>query len=347
MIYNKLGTTNIEVSKICLGTMTWGEQNTLAEAHLQCDYAIEHGVNFFDTAEMYPIPPQKSTYGQTETIIGRWDKLKNKRDQIILASKVVGPFWNDYIRGGSTKLNKEHILKACDASLKRLGTDYIDLYQLHWPDRSTNCFGVKNFDLNSDEVRTPLEETLEVLAQLVKEGKIRHCGISNETPWGVMSYQQLAMMNKSYPQMVSIQNPYSLLNRTFEIGLAEVAIREKIGLLAYSPLGFGVLSGKYLAGAKPKGARLTLYSDYTRYTKNENAINATKEYVALAKKNDLKPAQMALSFVNSRPFVTSNIIGATNLEQLAENILSIDINLTDEVLSELEVIADKYSNPCP
>ncbi len=344
---NTLGDTGLEVSCLCLGTMTWGEQNSKNEAHSQLDFAIERGINFIDTAEMYPVPPKKESYGDTERFIGDWSGLKEKRDQIILATKVVGPFWENYIRGGKTRLTKEHILAACDESLKRLKTDYIDLYQLHWPDRSTNCFGKKNFEYNPDEEITDFQETYEALALLKKEGKIRHIGVSNETPWGLMKLLQLSSQNSNFPRVVSIQNPYSLLNRTFEIGLAEVAIREKVGLLAYSPLAFGVLSGKYRGGALPPNSRLALYPQYNRYSKNSNALKATEAYCLLAKKFEMTPAQMALAFINERPFVTSNIIGGTTLKQLEENISSVEIRFVPEVLNEIEMIAERYSNPCP
>lgn len=345
MRYQTLANTDLNVSKLCLGTMTWGEQNTEQQAHEQLDYALDQGINFIDTAEMYPVPPQGDTQGTTERHIGTWFKSRNNRDKVILATKVAGPGdWLDYLRGGP-RLNREHIQQAVDASLKRLQTDYIDLYQLHWPDRQTNYFGQLSYSHNEEEVATPLLETLEALNEQVKAGKIRHVGVSNETPWGAMKYLQLAEAH-DLPRMVSIQNPYSLLNRTFEIGLAEIAHRENIPLLAYSPLGFGVLSGKYLGGAWPENARLTLYKRFQRYT-SEKAEIATQAYVDLAREHQLDPAQMALAFVTERSFMGSNIIGATTMEQLVSNIASIELTLSDEVLAGIEAIHQQMPNPCP
>ena len=345
MRYQTLANTDLNISKLCLGTMTWGEQNTEQQAHQQLDYALDQGINFIDTAEMYPVPPQGDTQGTTECHIGSWFKSRNNRDKVILATKVAGPGdWLGYLRGGP-RLNREHIQQAVDASLKRLQTDYIDLYQLHWPDRHTNYFGQLSYIHNEEEVATPLLETLEALNEQVKAGKIRHVGVSNETPWGVMKYLQLAEAH-NLPRMVSIQNPYSLLNRTFEIGLAEIAHRENTPLLAYSPLGFGVLSGKYLGGAWPEHARLTLYKRFQRYT-SEKADIATQAYVDLAREHQLDPAQMALAFVNERSFMASNIIGATTMEQLASNIASIELTLSDEVIAGIEAIHQQMPNPCP
>ncbi len=346
MKYTRLGNTEIKVSKICLGTMTWGEQNTPHEAFEQLDYAVASGINFIDTAELYPIPPKPATQGETERILGQWMQARNNRKQLIIATKVCGPGkWVKYIRGGRNRLDRPNIEAAVDASLQRLQTDYIDLYQLHWPDRSTNFFGKRGFSPDPHEKMTPIEETLDVLADLVKAGKIRHFGLSNETCWGTMRFLQ-ASAQQALPHVVSIQNPYNLLNRTFEIGLAEISWREQVGLLAYSPLGFGVLSGKYLNGQRPTGARLTLFQEYSRYTKG-NGIRATEAYVQLAQAHDLDPAQMALAFVNSRPFVTSTIIGATNLEQLKTDIASIDLELSEEVLESIEAIHERYPNPNP
>jgi aryl-alcohol dehydrogenase-like predicted oxidoreductase len=347
MEYRKLGNTDIDVSVICLGTMTWGEQNTPEEAFEQLDYALTQGINFIDTAELYSIPPQARTYGRTEEIIGQWLAKRGKRDDIILASKIAGPgeSWIPHIRGGKTRYNREYLRQAVDASLKRLQTDYLDLYQLHWPERSTNFFGRLGYEHNDEDTFTPLLETLEALEELRKEGKIRHFGVSNETPWGVMQFLQLADQH-SLPRCVSVQNPYSLLNRTYEIGLAEISCREHCGLLAYSPLGFGVLSGKYLENRKPDGARLTLYPDYTRYS-NPQAVSATEHYASLARQHDLDPAQMALAYANSRPFLTSTIIGATSMEQLKSNIASIDLTLSDEILASIEDIHQQIPNPSP
>ena len=346
MIYRQLGQTDLQTSLICLGTMTFGEQNTEADGHAQMDMALDYGVNFFDTAELYAIPPKADTYGVTERIIGSWFKQRANRDKVILASKVAGPGagWVDHIRGGP-RLNREHMTKALEDSLKRLQTDYIDLYQIHWPERSTNFFGQLGYQHNADEQVIAIEETLAVLNDFVAAGKVRHIGISNETPWGVMQYLMLAEKH-NWPRIVSIQNPYNLLNRSFEVGLSEMAIREKVGLLAYSPLGFGVLSGKYLNQQKPEGARLSLFPDYTRYS-NENGIAATQAYAELAQQTNLTPTQLALAFINSRDFTTANIIGATNIEQLKENIESVNIKLNEQNIDEINTIHSQYTIPCP
>jgi aryl-alcohol dehydrogenase-like predicted oxidoreductase len=346
MEYRKLGHTDLEVSVICLGTMTFGEQNREAEAHAQLDWALEQGVNFIDTAEMYPVPPKADTQGLTERHIGTWLKARGTRDRVVLATKVSGPAdWLPHIREGTGRLDRAGITAALDASLQRLQTDYVDLYQVHWPDRNTNFFGKLGYQSEPDETAVPIEETLEVLGDLVRAGKIRHLGISNETPWGTMRYLSLAEA-AGLPRVVSIQNPYNLLNRTFEIGLAEIAHRERIGLLAYSPLAFGVLSGKYLDGRRPPGARLTLFERFTRYS-NEEADRATRDYVDLARRYGLDPSQMALAYVNSRPFLTANIIGATTMDQLRSNIASVDLALPEAVLEGIEQIHIRQPNPCP
>jgi len=347
MEYRQLGRTDISVSIICLGTMTWGEQNTQDEAFEQMDYAVAQGVNFFDTAELYAIPPRAETYGNTEKIIGNWLKSRGKREEIILASKVCGPGedWIPHIRDGKSFHDRKNIETALDASLKRLQTDYLDLYQLHWPARKTNFFGRLGYTHDPNDFPTPIEETLEVLNDIVKSGKVRHIGLSNETPWGVMEFLRVSE-NNSWPRVVSVQNPYSLLNRTFEVGLAEIAIREQVGLLAYSPLGFGVLSGKYLNKQKPAGARITRWPDYNRYT-NSQAVTATRNYVKLAQKHDLDPAQMAQAYINSRPFLTANIIGATSMQQLKSNIASVDLQLSEDLLKEIEKIHTRHPNPSP
>ncbi len=345
MEYRPLGKSDIQVSTLCLGSMTWGEQNTESEAHQQINMAWDAGVNFIDTAELYPVPPNAKTYGQTESIIGHWlQQNKDKRNQMILASKVTGPSDMVYMRGENTSLNRKQIESALEASLKRLKTDRIDLYQLHWPERSTNYFGKLGY-AHSENIGTPLEETLETLADIAKTGKVRYFGLSNETPWGAMQCLQLAK-NNGWPRMVSIQNPYNLLNRTFEVGLAEIAHREQMGLLAYSPLAFGALSGKYLHGARPEGARLTVFARFSRYL-GAQADRAIEAYVALAEQHDLDPSQMALSYVTSRSFVTSNIIGATSLEQLESNLKSAELKLSDEVMQGIEAIHLQNSNPCP
>ncbi|WP_312600716.1 NADP(H)-dependent aldo-keto reductase [Pseudomonas luteola] len=345
MKYRSLGRTTISVSELCLGTMTWGEQNTQDEAFAQIDRAAEHGINFMDAAEMYPVPSRPETYGQTERIIGNYFKKRGNRDQWILTSKVAGPGNNiSHIRDGNLKHNRQHIVAALEGSLERLQTDYIDLYQLHWPDRETNFFGKLGY-VHNDKTFTPLEETLEVLNEQVQTGKIRHIGLSNETPWGTMRFLQLAE-ERGWPRAVTIQNPYNLLNRSFEVGLAEIAIREQCGLLAYSPLAFGMLTGKYANGARPEHARLTLFSRFTRYN-NPETMRATEQYVQLAKQHGLDPAQMALAYVTSRPFVTSNIIGATSLEQLQSNLDSINLTLSEEVVAGIEAIHKIQPNPAP
>lgn len=347
MNYTNLGNTDIKVSKLCLGTMTWGEQNTEAEGHQQMDYALEQGINFFDTAEMYAIPPKAETYGKTETIIGNWLHKRQHRDKIILASKVVGSSagWLDYIREGKAKPDQANIRSAIEGSLKRLQTDYLDLYQIHWPERKTNFFGQLGYTHQEESDTTPILDTLNALAELVKEGKVRSIGISNETPWGTMKFAQYAEQF-DLPKIVTIQNPYNLLNRSFEVGLAEVCHRENIGLLAYSPLGFGALSGKYLNGQKPAGARVTLFKEYQRYTA-PNATKATEEYVALANDIGITPSQLALAFINQQSFLASNIIGATNLQQLEENINSADINLNNATLARIEEIHAVHTYPAP
>ena len=348
MQYRKLGHTDVEVSVICLGSMTWGEQNTLAQACQQLDYAVHQGVNFIDTAELYPSPMRAETQGRTEQHLGHWLRARPDRDQLIIASKICPAATHiDYLRGGNHCLDRNNVQAAVDASLKRLQTDYIDLYQVHWPERDTNCFGRQDYYHAPAKDGTPIAETLGALTEQVRAGKIRYLGISNETPWGLSKYLRLAQEASLLPRIVSIQNPYNLLNRTFEIGLAEFAQREQVGLLAYSPLGFGVLSGKYLDGQRPPGARLTLFgARYKRYV-SELAQQCTRRYVAVAREHGLEPAQLALAFVNQRPFVTSSIIGATTMEQLAANIASVDINLDKDVLRRIEDIHRAQPNPCP
>lgn len=346
MEYRQLGRTDIKVSAICLGTMTWGKQNTEDEGHEQMDYALDRGINFFDTAEMYAVPPSVETFGKTEAFIGTWFRSRGTRERVILATKVVGPGSSfSYVRDGNPRLDRKNIVPALEESLRRLQTDYVDLYQLHWPDRQANMFGQLGYQHDPDEEAIPLEETLAVLDDLVRAGKIRHVGLSNDTPWGMMRCLHLAE-TRGWPRMVSIQNPYSLLNRTFEVGLAECAIREQCGLLAYSPLAGGSLSGKYLGGAQPPGARMTLFERFTRYNK-PRGIEATARYVALARQHGLDPAQMALAFVTGQPFVTANIIGATTMDQLRANIASADLSLSEEVLAGIDAIQTDIPNPCP
>jgi len=346
MKYTRLPHTDIKVSKICLGTMTWGRQNNEEEGHEQMDYAFDQGINFFDTAELYPIPPKKEIYAVTEEIIGNWFKKTGNRDKVVLATKIAGKAdFTKHIR--TTGFSKDSIISAVEGSLKRLQTDYIDLYQLHWPDRNTNFFGQRGFNSHSiDPWEDNMYQILETLRDLVKEGKIRNVGLSNETPWGTMRYLEESKVHQSLPRMLTVQNPYSLLNRLFEIGLSEVSMRENIGLLAYSPMAFGVLSGKYLDEVKPGKGRLTLFPHYDRYS-GETATEATKRYNELAASHGLSLAQMSLAFVNTRPFVTSNIIGATTMEQLKENIASIEVDLTDEVLDGIEAIHNTIPNPAP
>ncbi|HLH30084.1 MAG TPA: NADP(H)-dependent aldo-keto reductase [Terriglobia bacterium] len=349
MEYRTLGRTDIKVSVIGLGTMTFGEQNTEAEGHEQIDYALDHGVNLIDTAEMYSVPPCAETYGSTERIIGTWLKKTGKRDKVVLCTKVAGRATEmlplDYVRGGKNKLDRKNILAAVDASLQRLQTDYIDIYQMHWPDRSTNFFGQMGYQHVENDESVPIEETLEVMTGLVREGKIRYVGLSNETPWGMHRYLQAAEQ-RGLARVVSIQNPYNLLNRTFEIGLAEMAIREKVGLLAYSPLAFGVLSGKFLNGARPPEARVVRWARFARYN-GEIADRTATAYVAIARKHGLDPSQMALAFVNRQRFLTSNLIGATSMAQLKTNLGSAEVKLSPEVINDIEAVHRAQPNPCP
>ncbi len=345
MKYKKLGTTDLKVSLICLGTMTWGEQNSQAEAFEQMDYAHEKGINFFDTAELYPVPPKGSTYGKTEIMIGNWFKNKKSRDKIILASKVAGPRC-DWIRDGENSFSGKNLEEAVDGSLRRLQTDYIDLYQLHWPERSVNNFGQISYIHRSKESPwSSFETVLESLEKLLRTGKIRYIGLSNETPYGVSKYIEISK-NKNLPRMMSIQNPYSLVNRTYEIGLSEISIRDKCGLLAYYPLATGYLSGKYRNNQKPENSRQFLFKGWERFG-NPRALKAYDAYYELAKSYGISIAQLSLAFVNSREFVTSNIIGATNIDQLKENISSIDIELNKEILEKVNLIHDDYPNPAP
>ena len=345
MEFRPLGRTDLKVSSLCLGTMTWGEQNTQSDAFAQIDQAKAAGINFIDTAEMYPVPPRRETYATTEHYIGNYFKTHGGRSDWVLATKIAGPGNGiSHIRYGRLKFNRAHIRAALDESLRRLQTDWIDLYQLHWPERSTNFFGQLGYRHQEDDF-TPIEETLEALDDEVRAGRIRHIGLSNETPWGLTKYLQLAEA-RGWPRAVSIQNPYNLLNRSFEVGLAEISIREQCGLLAYSPLAFGMLSGKYEDGARPANARLTLFQRFARYN-NAQAQAACSRYIAVARKHGLDPAQMALAYVTAQPFVTSNIIGATTMEQLESNIISSKLKLSSEVLSEIESIHMEHPNPAP
>lgn len=348
MEYRPLGRTGLQVSLIGLGTMTWGEQNTEADGHAQLDYALDHGVNLIDTSEVYAVPPRAETYGSTERIIGTWLRRSGKRRQVVLCSKVAGPggaLGLTHVRGGANRLDRRHILEAVDQSLQRLQTDYLDLYQVHWPDRATNFFGRLGYQHVEQSDTVPIDETLDVLGELVRAGKVRHIGVSNETPWGLHQYLRLSY-ERNLPRVASIQNPYSLLNRSFEVGLAEMAIKEDVGLLAYSPLAFGVLTGKYLGGARPAGARLVLWTRFSRYN-GEVAERTAAAYVAIARDHGLDPAQMALAFVNRQRFVTSTLIGATTMEQLAANVASIDVRLSDEAVQAIDQVHKAQPNPCP
>ena len=349
MKYRKLGNTDIDVSVICLGTMTFGEQNSQSEAFQQMDYALDRGINFFDTAELYAVMPRKETYGKTEEIIGNWFKQRKNRDKIILASKVASKSEDDlhWIRDGSHTLGfvRKNMDLAIDNSLKRLKTDYIDLYQLHWPERKAPRFGDLDFKYDPNDKWTAIEDVLENLDRLVQAGKIRYVGLSNETPWGIMKFLQTAL-EKNLPRIVSIQNVYSLVNRIYDTSNSEVSIREQCGLLAYSPLAGGRLSGKYIGNKKPKNARYTIWPRrFSRHHTKRGEI-AIESYFKLAKKYGIRPSTFANAFVNDRPFVTSNIIGATTMDQLRENIDSIDITLSEEILREIEDIHLSDPNPC-
>ena len=343
MKYTNLPNTDIKVSKICLGTMTWGEQNTEAEGHQQLDYALEQDVNFIDTAEMYSVPGNPKTQGSTESIIGTWLAKTGNRDKIILTSKITGPLrFFEHIRK-NLNFSKEALDDALHKSLQRLQTDYLDLYQLHWPERGVNVFGVRDYSHNP-AWEDNIAQVIEALESYVKEGKIRQIGLSNETPWGVMRYMEEA--RKGATKMITVQNAYNLLNRRDEIGLSEVLLRENVGYLPYSPLAFGVLAGKYLDGKKPENARVTLFPSYCRYS-SEQSFAATKSYNEIAKKYNMSLAQMSLAFVNQQAFVTSNIIGATTMEQLSENIDSINIILSEELISEINKVHTEMPNPAP
>ena len=346
MKFKKLGSTDLNVSLICLGTMTWGEQNTQEEGFEQMDYALDRGVNFFDTAELYAIPPKAKTYGKTEEIIGNWFKLRKNRKKIILASKIAGPGLK-WIRGGGSQYSPESIEDALHNSLKRLQTDYIDLYQLHWPERNTNYFGDLDYEHNINEKSwNSFESILKTLKKFIDQGKIKYIGLSNETPWGFSKFLEIAKEQK-LPRVVSVQNPYSLINRSYEIGMSEISMREKAGLLAYSPLAVGYLTGKYRNKEIPKNSRLDLfYENYPRYH-NQRTYEAVDEYFKIAQKYKISLSQLSLAFVNSRDFVTSNIIGATTMEQLKENIDSIDIGLEENIMHEINLIHEKIPNPAP
>ncbi len=345
MQFTTLGNSDLKVSRVCLGTMTFGTQNSEADAHRQLDFALSHGINFIDTAEMYSVPPDAESYGKTETYIGSWLK-RQARDRIVLATKVSGPGRSlKWIRNGDLAFNRKNIRAAIEGSLARLQTDYVDLYQLHWPDRNTPLFGQYRFDPEKERDFVPIEETLTALAELVKEGRVRHVGLSNETPWGVMEFLHQAKKH-GLPRVASVQNAYSLLNRTWEVGLAEIGFRENVGLLAYSPLAFGMLSGKYLTDPRASG-RLTLFPGFAQRYSKANVQPAVAAYAELAHAHGLTPTQLALGFAAARPFVASTIIGATTLEQLGENIAACETSLAEEVLRQIEALHLRYCNPAP
>jgi aryl-alcohol dehydrogenase-like predicted oxidoreductase len=350
MEYKRLGTSELLVSEICLGTMTYGQQNTITEAHEQLDYAIAQGINFIDTAEMYPVPPNAATQGRTEQYIGEWlaqPHIKQQRDKLIIATKIIGTGRNySWLRDDSiAALSRKNILQAVDDSLKRLQTDYIDLYQIHWPDRNVPMFGQVTFEPQNEREMVAIADQLATFAELIQAGKIRHLGVSNETPWGLSEFSHTAKQ-LGLPKIVSIQNAYNLINRTFEMGLTEACYREQVGLLAYSPLGFGHLSGKYVQGS-PSNTRITLFPQFGQRYKKVNVQAATAEYAAIAQKYDLSPTQLALAFVRSRWFVTSTIIGATTMEQLKENIDSAKVQLNTEILAAIDQVHARYFNPAP
>ena len=345
MNYKKLGNTDLNVSTICLGTMTWGEQNTLEEGFEQMNYALEQGVNFWDTAELYAIPPKKNTYGKTEEIIGNWFKNTKNREKVILATKVSGPGLS-WIRGGGNQYDDKNLNEAVNESLKRLKTDYIDLYQLHWPERNSNFFGKLGYKHEDKNEWNNFEEILYSLDKIIKSGKVRYVGLSNETAWGLLKFLEISQ-TKSLPRMLSVQNPYSLLNRTYEVGLAEISIREKSGLLAYSPLAFGFLTGKYRNKQLPENSRMKLFGEkFVRY-KTENGQLAIEKYYDIANKHGLDFAQMSLKFCEVQPFVTSVIIGATTMDQLKINIESVNVNLEEDVIKDINEVQKIYPNPCP
>ena len=345
MNYKKLGNTDIDVSTICLGTMTLGEQNTQAEGFEQMDYALSQGVNFWDTAELYAIPPKESTYGKTEEVIGNWFEKTKKRSEVVLATKVAGPGL-DWIRGGGNQYDEKNLNDAVNGSLKRLKTDYIDLYQLHWPERKSNFFGRLGYQHKDENDWNRFEDILNSFDKIIKSGKIRYVGLSNETAWGLSKFLEISKLS-NLPRMMSVQNPYSLLNRSYEIGLAEVSIREKSGLLAYSPLAFGYLTGKYLNGKLPKNSRMKMFGNqFVRY-KTDNGQLAVVKYNQIANKYGLNFAQMSLKFCELQPFMTSVIIGATTMDQLKTDIESVNINLSEEVINEINEVQKIYPNPCP
>jgi len=346
MNYKKLGTTDLDVSTICLGTMTWGEQNSQDEGFEQMDYALDQGINFWDTAELYSVPPKKETFGHTEIIIGNWFNKTKKREKVILATKVAGPM-RPYLRGGGNQYDIKNITEALEGSLKRLQTDYIDLYQLHWPERNTNMFGRLGYEHKDNDNWNKFEDVLGNLKKFIDQGKVRHVGLSNETAWGAKKYLEVSK-DENLPRMMSIQNPYSLLNRAYEVGLAEISIREQIGLLAYSPLASGYLSGKYRNKTYPKGSRMERDWDFWKYRYNTPHMeNAVEKYYKISKKYNLNMSQLSIKFCEIQAFMTSVIIGATTMEQLKTDIESVNVKLTDEIIKEINEVQTIYPNPCP
>ena len=345
MKYTTLPNTDIQVSKICLGTMTFGQQNTEAEGHAQMDYALEQGVNFFDTAEMYSVPARQETYGSTERILGTWFQKTGNRDKVVLASKIAGPNPNFTYMREKNDFSPASIQYALDKSLERLQTDYIDLYQLHWPERKTNFFGQRGFKVQDDAWEDNIHAVLETLNGFIQQGKIKHIGLSNETPWGIMRFLEESKYH-NLPRIKTVQNPYSLLNRLYENGSAEIGIRENVGLLAYSPMAFGVLSGKFLTGEAHPNARINLFPQFSRYNSEQSAA-ATRLYNEIAQQNGLTLTQLALAFIEQQPFVTSTIIGATTMEQLKENIDTINVTLGEELLQAIDGVQAKIPDPAP
>lgn len=345
MKYTTLPNTDIQVSKICLGTMTFGQQNTEAEGHAQMDYALEQGVNFFDTAEMYSVPARQETYGSTERILGTWFQKTGNRDKVVLASKIAGPNPNFTYMREKNDFSPASIQYALDQSLLRLQTDYIDLYQLHWPERKTNFFGQRGFKVQDDAWEDNIHAVLETLNGFIQQGKIKHIGLSNETPWGIMRFLEESKYH-NLPRIKTVQNPYSLLNRLYENGSAEIGIRENVGLLAYSPMAFGVLSGKFLTGEAHPNARINLFPQFSRYNSEQSAA-ATRLYNEIAQQNGLTLTQLALAFIEQQPFVTSTIIGATTMDQLKENIDTINVTLSEELLQAIDGVQAKIPDPAP
>jgi aryl-alcohol dehydrogenase-like predicted oxidoreductase len=343
MKYNQLPSSELRVSEIGLGTMTWGEQNTESEAHAQLNCAVAHGVNFIDTAEMYPVPPGRKTYARTEAILGSW-LVKQQRDKLIVASKVAGPGRRDWVRNGETALTRKNIHWAVEDSLKRLRTDYLDLYQIHWPERNVPMFGTARFDAAKEKTATPILEQLEAMDELIRAGKIRHYGLSNETAWGVCEFSRLAKIH-GLARPITIQNAYNLVNRTFESDLAEACYRESLALLAYSPLAMGVLSGKYLAAAKPTSARLILFPNFGERYQREHVAPAVAEYAEVARGAGLAPYELALAFVRSRPFVATLLVGATSVEQLAQDLVTATVSLRPDVLAAIDAVHARYPSP--